>query len=279
MLGRQGPARHPLALVSSLTAGRTTMPDQSHLDRRYFVDQYVYNCPFCNRRHVAYSIYAITYFNWTASKGCKAFFVRCHSCQNDSMHLTFDELEVFPIPGDQHNVQHYRFSFDEDVDAGEVLDQAFFYSVPTSFFVLDERVPRQLRELLTEAEGSLKSNYLTGASACARKIVYELAALEGASGANYDEKIKSLKAVHPEVAADFFDTLLTIQQVTSSKVHENSYDGWDSRHLRIILASLAEVLHELYVVPALRGDRRRSVLDLKKELLGDPPPSDEEPAS
>ena len=57
------------------------------------------------------------------------------------------------------------------------LDADFFYSVPTSFFVMDERVPRVLRELLTESEGCLKSNFLTGASACARKVVYELAKL------------------------------------------------------------------------------------------------------
>ena len=46
----------------------------------------------------------------------------------------------------------------------------FFYSVPTSFFVLDNRILFFLPDLLTGAKGSLKSNYLTGASACARKI-------------------------------------------------------------------------------------------------------------
>ena len=105
---------------------------------------------------------------------------------------------------------------------------------------------------------------------------YELAIQEGASGENYEERIKSLKKLHPEVASEFFDTLLTIQQVTSSKGHENSYDGWESRHLRIILASLAEVLHEIYVVPALRDDRRKSVLALKQELLGQESPQDPE---
>ena len=27
------------------------MPDQSHLDQRYFVDEDVYNCPFCKAKH------------------------------------------------------------------------------------------------------------------------------------------------------------------------------------------------------------------------------------
>lgn len=128
-------------------------------------------------------------------------------------------------------------------------------------------MPRILRELLTEAEGCLKSNYLTGASACARKIVYELGILSNAEGENYEDRIKSLKNKHPEVEPAFFDTLLTIQQLTSTKVHENSYDGWEAKHLRIILTALSEVLHEMYVVPALRADRRKTILALKGELI------------
>lgn len=89
-------------------------------------------------------------------------------------------------------------------------------------------------------------------------------------GENYEDRLKSLKQIHPEVEGTFFDTLLTIQQVTSSKVHENSYDGWEGKHLRVILATLKEVLHEIYVVPALREDRRKEILALKEKLI---PPS------
>lgn len=237
------------------------MADQSHLDSKYFVDDRVYNCPFCNRRHVAYHIYDLARFDWTDQKTCTAFFVVCESCGKKSMHLTFNEPKFSHV-----GQSTYRFNSQEGVDIGTILDQAFFYSVPTSFFVLDERVPSELRELLTEAEGCLKSNYLTGASACARKIVYELGVLSEAVGDNYDDRIKSLKEIHPEVDPAFFDTLLTIQQLTSKKVHESSYDGWESKHLRVILASLAEVLHEIYVVPALRADRRKEILALKSKL-------------
>lgn len=240
------------------------MPDHAHLDERYFVDQYVYNCPFCNRRNVSYSIYDHVSFHWTENKKCHVYFVRCGSCKNNSMHLSYVQFGMYQI-----EAGHRRFNFDSNVDAGAILDKAFFYSVPTSFFVLDERIPAVLRELLTEAEGCLKSNFLTGASACARKIVYELAVLEKASGENYEDRIKSLKKIHSEIDPMFFDTLLTIQQVTSSKVHENSYDGWESRHLRVILASLLEVLRELYVAPAIREDRRKAILSLKEEVLGE----------
>lgn len=245
------------------------MPDQSFLDSRYFVDSSVYNCPFCNRRHVSYHVFDYTQFDWTEKKLCTCFLVRGESCNNKSMHLTFQSLEV-RLFTNYTSENRYRFTFEKGVDEGAVLGQAFFYSVPTSFFVLDERVPRLLRELLTEAEGCLKSNFLTGASACARKIVYELGVLSEAVGDNYEDRIKSLKDIHPEVEPAFFDTLLTIQQITSTKVHENSYDGWEAKHLRVILFSLADVLHELYVVPALRTDRRLAVLGLKAELLPNP---------
>ncbi len=120
---------------------------------------------------------------------------------------------------------------------------------------------------MTEAEGCLKSNFLTGASVCARKIVYELAVLHKATGDNYEDRVKSLKIIIPNVDPTYFDTLLTIQQVASTKVHEESYDGWESKHLRLILSALSEVLTEIYVVPAIREEKRKAILDLKSEII------------
>jgi hypothetical protein len=237
------------------------MPDHSDLDTKYFVDDKVYNCPFCNRRHVTYSLTNVVVFDWSERKECKAFFVKCGSCSNRSMHLSFDGVSY-----ERNSSSGLIFSALAGRDLNATLDDALFYSVPRSFFVLDERIPKILRELLTEAEGCLKSNYLTGASVCARKIVYELGSISSAAGSNYEERIKSLKDLHAEVDPAFFDTLLTIQQVTSTKVHENSYDGWEAKHLRVILASLAEVLHEIYVLPAKRADRRQAIIKLKEEL-------------
>ena len=249
------------------------MPDHSFLDERYFVGNEIYNCPFCNRRHVTYSIYAYQSFQWSEDKACFVYFVECHSCYKKSMQLSFDLIDTISFVWNRRPA--WKFNFDEE-SQGRNLDDLFFYSVPTSFFSLDARVPRPLRELLTEAEGCLKSNFLTGASACARKIIYELAILNQIDTGSYVSGIKALKAQHPEVEPTFFDTLLTIQQVTSSKVHENSYDGWGSKHVRVILASIREVLHEIYVVPALGKDRRREVLRLRSELLGDNPPASQD---
>lgn len=128
------------------------MPDQSSLDERYFIDEWVYNCPFCNRRHVSYGVYERVIFDWTDTKSCYCYFVRCFSCGQRSMHLTFQMISTHEFRPTSSSDTYWRFEVGKDEDAAEILARAFFYSVPTSFFVLDARVPHVLRELLTEAE-------------------------------------------------------------------------------------------------------------------------------
>jgi hypothetical protein len=233
--------------------------DQSKLDQKYFIDKHVYNCPFCKRGNVSYYLNGSIEFDWTNDKKCYGILVICTSCHKNSMHLSFSELSIEYIG----NSGRRRLKYDDNTE----LDELFFYSVPTSFFTLDEHIPKILRELFSEAEGCLKSNYLTGASACVRKLIYELAVLEEAEGENYDEKLKSLKK-KTEIDPLYFDTLLTIQQVTSAKVHEQSLDGWKSQHIRLMLSTLSEILKELYVLPKIKEQNRHNILDLKERLLG-----------
>src|SRR5713101_1477049 len=200
------------------------MPDDSHLDTKYFVTRDIYNCPYCKRRHVSYSVRGHTSFDWTDQKTCHIYFTTCRSCEKTSMHLSFSNLS----PQGESN------RFRSDID----LDSQIFYSVPTSFFVLDSRIKQILRDLITEAEGCLKMNFLTGASACTRKAIYELIVLEQAEGDNYDERIKSLKAKHPEIDPTLFDVLAHIKDMTSDKIHEQSWDKWDSKHLVLFIETL-----------------------------------------
>lgn len=53
------------------------MADYSHLDKRYFIDGTVYNCPFCNRNNVPYTITDSNKFDWTDSKSCYIFITQC----------------------------------------------------------------------------------------------------------------------------------------------------------------------------------------------------------
>ncbi len=231
--------------------------DDSQLDNKYFIDERVYNCPFCNRRHVSYHVCGRHLFNWAREKQCFVYTVQCESCRRVSMHLSYDKIGIASISyGDD------EFRFEEPGD----LDSRFFYSAPTSFFVLDGRIPRVIRELVTEAEGCRKMNFLTGASACARKAIYEFLVHEKAEGDHYEDKIKSLTSKFSSVDPELFEVLAHIHDMTSDKVHEQSWPKWDSQNLSLMIETLKAVLHEVYVVPAERSSRSGKIRQLRHRV-------------
>jgi len=231
------------------------MPDDTYLDQKYFIDTSIWNCPFCNRRHVSYSVQSHRTFDWSTEKKCYIWLVKCDSCESTSMHLTYEYLQ-------RKNYGSTCFAHNVDLDA------AFFFSVPTSFFTIDMRVPKVIRELITEAEGCIKMNYLTGASACCRKAIYELTVFEKAEGDDYESRIKYLKEKFPVVDGELFDVLCHIKDMTSDKVHEQSWDKWDSKHLTLFVETLKAILHELYVVPDEKKNRSSKVQDLLRTVKG-----------
>ncbi len=239
------------------------MEDQSQLDRKYFLDTEVFNCPFCNRNNVVYGIIDDFHFNWSKEKVCYGYLVKCASCDNLSMHLSFQDI--------LNNEEWFRFEgtsrrrFLPNID----IDSKIFYSQPTSFFVVDRRIPRILRELITEAEGCLKMNYLTGASACMRKAIYELLVQEKAAGDDYESRIKSLKQKRPASGPNLFDILAHIQDMTSDKVHEQSWDKWDSGNLKLITETLKTVLYDIYVLPEIKKERSLNIQRLQQNLKED----------
>jgi len=235
------------------------MEDKSDLDKKYFIDETVYNCPYCNRNNVIYRVLDDFEFDWNNDKKCYVHFAECASCRKISMHLSFDKiLDLTKWYGDKHPFQKY-------ID----IDSSIFYSQPTSFFVIDSRITRILRELITEAEGCLKMNYLTGASACMRKAIYELLVLEKAEGDDYESRIKSLKKKHPESDPSYFDTLAHIQDMTSDKIHEQSWDKWDSHYLKIIIETLKSVLYDIYVIPEIKKQRSLDIQQLREAIKQD----------
>jgi hypothetical protein len=235
------------------------MQDESALDKKYFIDDTVYNCPFCNRRNVLYTIERSFEFNWRHNKTCHVHLVKCSSCKKISMHLSFKEIrDLQKWYGDKR-----RFKSRIDIDSN------IFYSQPTSFFVIDIRIPSILRELITEAEGCLKMNYLTGASACMRKAIYELLVYEKVEGDDYETRIKSLKKKYPNSDPTYFDTLASIQDMTSDKIHEQSWDKWDSPNLKFIIETLKSVLYDIYVTPQLKKERFIEIQKLREEANKD----------
>ena len=219
------------------------MPDMSHLDQKYFIDEDVYNCPYCNRRNVQYEFMEANSFDWTIEKKCWVIFVRCSSCYNTSMHLSF--TDIFKRNAYGHLIAFAIESDDHDID----IDDNIFHHVPSSSFILDDRIPKIIRDLISEAEGCLKMNFLTGASGCTRKAIYEFVSYENADGKDYQSRIKSLKAKYPQVDSQFFDILSHIQGMTSDKMHEKSWEKWDSESTRLFIRTIKEILKSIYVVP------------------------------
>ena len=241
------------------------MTDRSHLDKKYFIDNKVYNCPFCKRRNVRYEFYEKCSFDWNVEKKCYVYFVNCSDCESRSMHLSYDDIEATRRTGPAIGEIGGADDFQPDID----IDSKIFHSVPTSFFVMDSRIPRIIRELIDEGEGCLKMNYLTGASACIRKAIYELTFVEECEGADYEARIKYLKIKYTTIDPALFDILAAIQDMTSEKVHEQSWDKWDSKHLRLITESLKTILHEIYVIPAEQKERIAEVIKLRADLRKD----------
>lgn len=234
------------------------MEDNSHLDKKYFIDSHIYNCPFCNRRHVKYTLLNFFGFDWSGEKKCYIHLIKCDSCEKVSMHLSYEEIaEQIKPPYDRDFFMFYE----------EDIDSKIFYSVPTSFFVMDSRIPKIIRELITEAEGCLKMNFLTGASACMRKAIYEFTAKEKAEGIDYKSRIKYLKGKFNWVDSTLFDILAAIQGMTSEKIHEQSWDEWDSANLMLIIETLKTILHEIYVLPKQKEESLKAVRALQEKIL------------
>ena len=228
--------------------------DLSYLDKKYFIDARIYNCPFCKRNNVSYSLIDTFSFHWGENKTCYGYIVKCGSdgCEKTSMHLSFQELRSYS------NRSGYSGRFMDGLD----IDATLFFSQPTSYFVLDSRIPEKVRELIYEAENSRKSNFLVGASACLRKAIYELIDYEKTvvknpktGYANYQESMKALGVKFPKVESELFEALGHIQEMTSDNVHEGSWEAWDSQKLRILIELTKATLHEMYVVPEERKDR------------------------
>lgn len=233
--------------------------DMSHLDSKYFIDSQVYNCPYCNRRNVVYSVATHVSFDWSVDKKCHVYIIFCTSCNRESLHLSFEDIhQVRAISSDR---TFYRFK-----DEIEDIDSHIFHSIPTSHFTIDTRVPRIIRELVTEAEGCLKMNYLTGASACMRKAIYELLVIEDSEGESYEERIKSLKREFDTVNPELFDILSHIQQMTSDKIHEQAWDKWDSPNLKLIIETLKSILYEIYVLPEERSESFKVIQRLREKV-------------
>ena len=76
----------------------------------------------------------------------------------------------------------------------------------------------------------------------------------------------NLKKKHPAIDPMYFDELAQIKDMTSDKVHEQSWDKWDSKKLRLLLGVMKAVFYEMYVEPAERKERAKAVAKLREDV-------------
>ena len=257
--------------------------DESHLEKRYFVDGKKFNCPYCKIRSIEYRIVDTGDFDWTRAKKCYFYVVKCVNCQKESFHLS--NFQIFRSDSDSSHFYmppHHWAKMQENRSARvpiqkggqdmQLLDEAFFYHQPTSFFVIDNRIPEVLRKLIDEADGCSKMPYLVGASGCLRKTIYELLEIqeivkeENGRDLNYEDRIKRLKDKFKNIDSEYFDILASIQSMTSDNLHEGSWDSFDLPTFKLLLETTKEILQEIYVLPAEKKNKKSAIQQLRESF-------------
>jgi hypothetical protein len=247
-------------------------------DDLFFIDERVYNCPFCIRNNVKYRIIEQGSFDWNLEKKAYYYIAQCcdDDCSKKSLHLSFYDLMMrqptstkrasqsyieLPEPGlgcfsKVNNA--YRTTEDIEIKNGKsnlTLDEIFFYHQPTSFFTIDNRIPKEIRKPLSESENCLRNNFLTGASGCLRKALYKLLKQQavpekqGSDFIKYGERIEKLKQKFPNISPEYFNHLKKIHGLTSQELHENEWEDLKSSTITFLHYVLRVILDKIYVEP------------------------------
>ncbi|MEE3080394.1 MAG: hypothetical protein VX341_13730 [Bdellovibrionota bacterium] len=274
--------------------------DKSELDGKYFTNNSTYNCPYCKRNNVSYSIEGVFQIDWTNTKNVYGYLVKCSegSCKKTSLHLsnfllrtssgqfsyptehyvtdtTPQRKSIVGLPGPpQVQVDPlYKGKKTEKLSDSSIneVDDLFFYHKPTSYFTLNNLITSEVRKPLDEAENCLSSGYITGASACLRKCIYKLLkhqkiAEQDDSGKfiKFEERLKILSEGQPADIKEYFENIKGVYYITSQEVHENDWKDLDAGDLRFLIESTKEVLEAIYVTPKLREERAQKIQSLRK---------------
>ncbi|HAU1765222.1 TPA: hypothetical protein JBJ04_13205 [Legionella pneumophila] len=270
-----------------------TVFDQSHKDMKYFINDKVYNCPFCNRRNVSYVVKDRGCFDSSNNKSVYFYIVECEDedCRKRSFHLSNYEIALYERYEDSEQSFYFpperkrpvleskkdmMSGYEDITDNGgspiTELDDLLYYNDPSSFFTIDKRVPVLIREPLNESYRCLKSNLITGASAGLRKAIYKLLkheniAEENGKGGynNHDERIELLKLKYKDIEPELLDELKAVHSLTSQELHENDWVDFDGSTIRFLIEVIKEVLMHIYILPDEKNKRRSELSSLRSK--------------
>ncbi|MBP5534952.1 MAG: hypothetical protein J6Y03_05580 [Alphaproteobacteria bacterium] len=268
------------------------MASYSELNSKYFIDNKAFNCPFCGLRNTTYTILAILKYDLNKNKSAKVIFVRCNRCGKVSIHFASCDIQTSwgkdalgVIKGfsgssvwiNTLNNIDFLNSKNDDSEFDIDIDSKIYHSIPSSSFTMDERIPRNLRDLFDEAQECKKANLKTGASACLRKLVYTLLSdqlnkkhkktkqsIKDLGYEHYSDCIKALKEYHPNLSV-FIAPLEGITGITSDQVHEDSWAEISSQDLGICLEAMRDLLNQIYVQPAILKERENKIREMSKK--------------
>lgn len=262
----------------------------SDLNNKYFIDDKAFNCPFCGLRNATYTILAVVEHDISKTKKGKIIFVRCDRCKKISVHFAPYETPTSSWNEEQIGICKANFGYSVLRGANTVsfnnsknddspfdidLDSKIYHSMPSSFFTMDERIPKKMRELFDEAQECKKANLKIGSSACLRKLIYTLLfeqlnkkagktkqSLKDLGYEHYSDCITALKEYYPNLDI-FIEPLGDITGITSDQVHEESWGEISSQELNICLEAIKELLYQIYVYPAILQERRDKISQMK----------------
>lgn len=151
-------------------------------DDKYFISRRQYNCPYCETGAVRYKVIDQKDFDWSNDTKVRCIMVRCQepNCQKVSLHMTKYSVSsygdgVMSLPTRTVVDKETGTETEEDWE-DEKIDELFFYHQPNSTFVIDDRIPKKIREALDQANTSHKMGLSIGSSAALRKAIFELLA-------------------------------------------------------------------------------------------------------
>jgi hypothetical protein len=269
------------------------MFSSSKKDSRYFISRTQYNCPYCLTSAVRFEVIDTFDFNWSDGETRRCILVQCQepNCENISLHMS--KHNVTGYNGDLNlpwvKITNPETQKEESVAWEKVhsIDEAFFYHHPNSSFVIDDRIPNKIKNLLDEASTCHKMGLLTGASACLRKAIFEILAhfnipktktdKEKIEHIDYFDRLDLLKTEIlkkvPGVDTSLFSDIKKIYSLTSEPLHEKlpheiEWKPLTGDQFKFLAGVLHDLLLQVFVEPSEREARRTTLGELAKKIKG-----------
>lgn len=265
-------------------------------DDRYFISTTQYNCPYCETGAVRYKFIGSFDFDWSKDTQVRCIRIRCEepSCQKVSLHMTRYDVSSW---GNAEMRLPKRTVVDKDTGTeteenweNDKIDELFFYHQPNSTFVIDDRIPKKIREALDQANTSHKMSLSIGSSAALRKAIFELLAnfeipkikvgtdpAEEPRKISYQDRLDllkhKLKKTHPNVDLALLEDVKKIYSLSSQPLHErllneNEWEDFTPAQFLFLLELIHTLLVQIFIIPSENEDRKGKLSELAKKITG-----------